>query len=48
MIALQISVRSGGMACKILLNKQMGFSQSILEGSTGGDIIRQKPNIRLW
>jgi hypothetical protein len=42
---LQISVRSGGMACLILLNKQMGFSQSLMRVSAAGDIVWQKPNI---
>jgi len=42
---LQNRFRSGEMAYLILINKSMGFSQSLLGVSTGGDIVWQKPNI---
>jgi hypothetical protein len=42
---LQINFRSDGVAYLILINKSMGFSQSLLGVSAGGDIIWQKPNI---
>jgi len=42
---LQNRFRSGEMAYLILINKSMGFSQSLLGVSTGGDIVWQKQNI---
>jgi len=42
---LQNRFRSGEMAYLILINQSMGFSQSLLGVSTGGDIVWQKPNI---
>jgi len=42
---LQTSFRSGGMSYLTLINKEMGFSQSLLRVPAGGDIIWQKPNI---
>jgi hypothetical protein len=42
---LQISFRSGGMAHYVLINKSMGFSQSLSRVPAGGDIVWQKPNV---
>ena len=36
---------SGGMVYPILINKSMGFSQSLSRLLKGGDIIWQKPNM---
>ena len=36
---LQISFRSGEMVYLVLINKSMGFSQSLLRVATGADII---------
>jgi hypothetical protein len=41
---LQISVRSGGMVYQILINKPMGFSQSLLIVPVGGNIL---PEVQL-
>jgi len=42
---LENGFRSGGMEYQILINKSMGFSQSLSRVSAGCDIIWQKPNI---
>jgi hypothetical protein len=39
--------RSGGLSYATLINKLMGFSQSLSMVPAGGDIIKQKPNITL-
>jgi len=42
---LQNRFRSDQIGYLILINKSMGFSQSLLGVSTDGDIVWQKPNI---
>jgi cytochrome c-type biogenesis protein CcmE len=42
---LEDRFRLGGMAYRVLINKPMGFSQSLSRVLAGDDIIWQKPNI---